>query len=51
MQVADGFEVFSMLDGDALERAVRKHSPDIIVPEVESIRTDKLYEFEGRAYR
>jgi phosphoribosylglycinamide formyltransferase 2 len=46
MQVADGFEVFSMLDGDALERAVRKHSPDIIVPEVESIRTDKLYEFE-----
>jgi phosphoribosylglycinamide formyltransferase 2 len=47
MQVANGFEVFSMLDGDALERAVRKHSPDIIVPEVESIRTDKLYEFEG----
>jgi len=47
MQVADGFEVFSMLDGDALEKAVRKHSPDIIVPEVESIRTDKLYEFEG----
>ena len=47
MQVADGFEVFSMLDGNALEKAVRKHSPDIIVPEVESIRTDKLYEFEG----
>jgi phosphoribosylglycinamide formyltransferase 2 len=47
MQVADGYEVFSMLDGDALEKAVRKHSPDIIVPEVESIRTDKLYEFEG----
>ena len=47
MQVADGFEVFSMLDGDALEKAVGKHSPDIIVPEVESIRTDKLYEFEG----
>ena len=47
MQVSDGFEVFSMLDGDALEKAVRKHSPDIIVPEVESIRTDKLYEFEG----
>jgi len=46
MQVADHFEVFSMLDGDALEAAVRKHAPDIIVPEVESIRTDKLYEFE-----
>lgn len=47
MQVADDFEVFSMLDGEALEVAVRKHRPDIIVPEVESIRTDKLYEFEG----
>ena len=46
MQIADAFEVFSMLDGDALERAVLKHRPDIIVPEVESIRTDKLYEFE-----
>ena len=46
MQVADGFEVFSMLDGDALENAVRMHSPDIIVPEVESIRTDKLFQFE-----
>ncbi|MDA8582272.1 formate-dependent phosphoribosylglycinamide formyltransferase [Schleiferiaceae bacterium] len=47
MQVADAFEVFSMLDGAALERAVLKHQPDIIVPEVESIRTDKLYAFEA----
>jgi len=47
MQVADAFEVFSMLDGDALELAVLKHQPDIIVPEVESIRTDKLYDFEA----
>lgn len=46
MQVADDFEIFSMLDGEALEAAVKKHRPDIIVPEVESIRTDKLYEFE-----
>jgi phosphoribosylglycinamide formyltransferase 2 len=46
MQVADSFEVFSMLDGEALQAAVEKHNPDIIVPEVESIRTDKLYEFE-----
>ena len=30
MQVADECEVFSMLDGDALERVVRKHQPDII---------------------
>ena len=46
MQVADECEVFSMLDGDALERAVRKHNPDIIVPEIEAIRTERLYDFE-----
>lgn len=46
MQVADECEVFSMLDGDALERAVRKHCPDLIVPEIEAIRTERLYEFE-----
>lgn len=48
MQVADGFEVFSMLDGDALEAAVAKHNPDIIVPEIEAIRTERLYDFEKR---
>ncbi len=46
MQVADEFEVFSMLDGEALEKAVEKHRPDIIVPEIEAIRTERLYEFE-----
>ena len=46
MQVADESEVFSMLDGDALERVVRKHRPDIIVPEIEAIRTERLYDFE-----
>ncbi len=46
MQVADEFEVFSMLDGDALEAVVAKHKPDIIVPEIEAIRTEKLYDFE-----
>ena len=46
MQVADEYEVFSMLDGEALERAVAKHQPDLIVPEIEAIRTERLYEFE-----
>ena len=46
MQVADACEVFSMLDGDALEAAVAKHRPDIIVPEIEAIRTERLYGFE-----
>ena len=46
MQVADEFEVFDMLDGDALEAAVKKHQPDLIVPEIEAIRTERLYDFE-----
>ena len=46
MQVADEFEVFDMLDGEALERVVEKHHPDIIVPEIEAIRTERLYDFE-----
>ncbi len=46
MQVADEYEVFSMLDGDALEAVVAKHRPDIIVPEIEAIRTERLYGFE-----
>jgi phosphoribosylglycinamide formyltransferase 2 len=48
MQVADSYEVFNMLDGDALQKAVDKHHPDIIVPEIEAIRTEKLYEFEAQ---
>ena len=48
MQVADAFEVVNMLDGDALEAIVKKHSPDMIVPEIEAIRTEKLIELETR---
>ena len=47
MQVADEREVFEMLDAKALENAVRKHHPDIIVPEIEAIRTEKLFDFEN----
>ena len=46
MQVADEREVFSMLDGDALAAAVEKHRPNIIVPEIEAIRTERLFDFE-----
>lgn len=48
MQVADNYEVIDMLDGEALQRIVDKYSPDIIVPEIEAIRTEKLYEFEEK---
>ena len=46
MQVSHEFEVVDMLDGDELDRIVKKHNPDIIVPEVESIRTEKFYNYE-----
>lgn len=50
MQVADGFEVFSMLDGAALDAAVARHQPDLIVPEIESIRTERFYDYEKQGY-
>ncbi|MEH6757515.1 MAG: formate-dependent phosphoribosylglycinamide formyltransferase [Parasphingorhabdus sp.] len=50
MQVADASEVFSMLDGDKLRAAIEKHKPDLIVPEVEAIRTEILAEVEGEGY-
>ena len=46
MQVADECRVFSMLDGDALMKAVDEVKPDIIVPEIEAIRTERLYDCE-----
>lgn len=47
MQVADGAEVFSMLDAAALGRAIARHRPDFVVPEVEAIRTEVLREVEA----
>ena len=46
MQVADEHEVISMLDGAALDAIVAKHQPDLVVPEVESIRTERFYDYE-----
>lgn len=51
MQVADEREIFSMLDGDALDAVVKKHNPDIIVPEIEAIRTERLYAFEEQGIK
>lgn len=45
-QVADAREVINMLDGAALDRIVAKHQPDIIVPEIEAIRTERFYDYE-----
>ena len=46
MQVAHGFEVINMLDGEALDRILAKHKPDFIVPEIEAIRTERFYDYE-----
>nr|WP_279308027.1 formate-dependent phosphoribosylglycinamide formyltransferase [Niveispirillum sp. BGYR6] len=51
MQVADGREVFPMLDGEKLRAAVEKHRPDFIVPEVEAIRTEMLAELEAEGFQ
>lgn len=45
-QVADEREVINMLDGSALDAIVAKHKPDIIVPEIEAIRTERFYDYE-----
>jgi phosphoribosylglycinamide formyltransferase 2 len=46
MQVADDYEVINMLDGAELDRIVAKHQPDLIVPEIEAIRTERFYDYE-----
>lgn len=46
MQVADACEVINMLNGDELDAIVAKHQPDLIVPEIEAIRTERFYAYE-----
>jgi phosphoribosylglycinamide formyltransferase 2 len=50
MQVSDAAEIFSMLDADALGQAIERHRPDLIVPEVEAIRTEVLQDYESRGF-
>ncbi len=45
-QLADECEVINMLDGKALDTIVAKHEPDIIIPEIEAIRTERFYDYE-----
>lgn len=51
MQVADESEVFSMLDGESLDAAVAKYKPDIIICEIEAIRTERLYAYEQQGIK
>jgi phosphoribosylglycinamide formyltransferase 2 len=47
MQVADDYRVVNMLDGVALDAAINEINPDIIVPEVEALRTERLFAYEA----
>ncbi|HLU51673.1 MAG TPA: hypothetical protein VKZ42_05865, partial [Flavobacteriaceae bacterium] len=51
MQVAHEFEVLDMLDGQKLDEIVAKHRPDIIVPEIEAIRTERFYDYEKQGVK
>ena len=48
MQVAHEKEIINMLDGNELDRIVEKHQPDIIVPEIEAIRTERFFNYEKK---
>lgn len=50
MQVAHEYEVINMLDGNALDQMIDKHKPDIIVPEIEAIRTERFYDYEAQGF-
>tara|TARA_X000000950_G_scaffold65942_1_gene81175 strand:+ start:30 stop:1181 length:1152 start_codon:yes stop_codon:yes gene_type:complete len=48
MQVADSSVVLDMLDGKKLQNIVDVIKPDFIVPEIEAIRTEELYNIEKK---
>ena len=50
MQVADRSHVISMLDGKALENVIRSEKPNLIVPEIEAIATQTLFDLEQEGF-
>ncbi len=51
MQVADAYEVFDMLDGDKMMEVIGRIEPDVIICEIEAIRTERLYDCEKMGIR
>lgn len=47
MQVADLAEVVAMADPEALKAVVRRHRPDLVIPEIEALAVDALAELEA----
>jgi phosphoribosylglycinamide formyltransferase 2 len=50
MQVAHRSHVVDMLDAKALRAVIELESPDLIVPEIEAIATDTLFELEQEGF-
>ena len=50
MQVSHEKEIINMLDGDSLDSLVEKHQPDLIIPEIEAIRTERFYDYEKQGF-
>ena len=48
MQVSDSSVVFDMLDAKKLANLVDEVKPDFIVPEIEAIRTEELFNIENK---
>jgi phosphoribosylglycinamide formyltransferase 2 len=47
MQVAQLAEVIPMTDPEALRAVVRRHRPDVVIPEIEALAVDALAELEA----
>jgi phosphoribosylglycinamide formyltransferase 2 len=47
MQVADVAEVVPMGEAEALRAVVRRHQPDLVIPEIEALAVDALAELES----
>ena len=46
MQVADVAEVLAMTDEQALLEVVRRHRPDVVIPEIEALAVNALAQLE-----
>jgi phosphoribosylglycinamide formyltransferase 2 len=47
MQVADVAEVVPMAEAEALRAVVRRHRPDLVIPEIEALAVDALADLEA----
>ena len=51
MQVAHVTEVVAMTDPQALREVVRRHRPDVVIPEIEALAVDALADLEAEGIR